>query len=221
MRIWILARRDEMHDDPVVFIIRDWRSQVVILFGAHPARGSDILMRRQRSKASAGSFPPAPGDRALRMRSSASKAGAGNAASLLAYGNGRSYGDTCLNSVGTLIDMRSMNRILGFDPLTGVIEAEAGALLSDIIALRRAARLLPAGRAGYAVRDGRRRHRQRRARQEPSSPRHVRPPCRGAFPAAFGRPSFTIARRPSNPASSRRRSAAWGLPASSSPRRSG
>ncbi len=34
MRIWILARRDEMHDDPVVFIISDWRSQVVILLGA-------------------------------------------------------------------------------------------------------------------------------------------------------------------------------------------
>lgn len=34
MRIWILARRDEMHDDPVVFIIGDWRSQVVILLGA-------------------------------------------------------------------------------------------------------------------------------------------------------------------------------------------
>ena len=34
MRIWILARRDEMHDDPVVFITRDWRSQIVVLFGA-------------------------------------------------------------------------------------------------------------------------------------------------------------------------------------------
>ena len=34
MRVWILARRDEMHDDPVVFIISDWRSQLVILFGA-------------------------------------------------------------------------------------------------------------------------------------------------------------------------------------------
>jgi len=29
MRVWVLARRDEMHDDPVVFIIRDWRSQVI------------------------------------------------------------------------------------------------------------------------------------------------------------------------------------------------
>ena len=34
MRVWILARRDEMHDDPVVFIIRDWRSQAVAGFGA-------------------------------------------------------------------------------------------------------------------------------------------------------------------------------------------
>lgn len=34
MRVWILARRDELHDDPVVFIMRDWRSQIVILMGA-------------------------------------------------------------------------------------------------------------------------------------------------------------------------------------------
>ena len=34
MRIWILARRGEMHDDPVVFIMGDWRSQVVVLIGA-------------------------------------------------------------------------------------------------------------------------------------------------------------------------------------------
>lgn len=54
--------------------------------------------------------------------------------SLLAYGNGRSYGDTCLNAGGALVDMRAMNRILSLDPITGVLEAEAGALLSDIIA---------------------------------------------------------------------------------------
>ncbi|MCV3240934.1 UbiA family prenyltransferase [Mesorhizobium sp. ZC-5] len=34
MRVWILARRDEMHDDPVVFIIRDWRSQLIAAIGA-------------------------------------------------------------------------------------------------------------------------------------------------------------------------------------------
>jgi 4-hydroxybenzoate polyprenyltransferase len=34
MRVWILARRDEMHDDPIVFIISDWRSQLFIGVGA-------------------------------------------------------------------------------------------------------------------------------------------------------------------------------------------
>ena len=34
MRVWVLARRDELHEDPVVFIIRDWRSQVVAGLGA-------------------------------------------------------------------------------------------------------------------------------------------------------------------------------------------
>lgn len=52
---------------------------------------------------------------------------------LLAYGNGRSYGDSCLNAAGSLIDMRTHNRILGLDADTGVIEAQAGALLSEII----------------------------------------------------------------------------------------
>jgi len=34
MRVWVLGRRGEMHDDPVVFIISDWRSQIVIALGA-------------------------------------------------------------------------------------------------------------------------------------------------------------------------------------------
>lgn len=34
VRIWILAHRREMHDDPVVFIAKDWRSQVVVGIGA-------------------------------------------------------------------------------------------------------------------------------------------------------------------------------------------
>ncbi|MEM9677555.1 MAG: UbiA family prenyltransferase [Pseudomonadota bacterium] len=34
MRIWILARRGEMHDDPVVFMMTDWRSQIMIAAGA-------------------------------------------------------------------------------------------------------------------------------------------------------------------------------------------
>jgi FAD/FMN-containing dehydrogenase len=53
--------------------------------------------------------------------------------SILAYGNGRSYGDSCLNSSGVLAEMRSLNRILAFNPATGLVEAGPGALLSDVI----------------------------------------------------------------------------------------
>lgn len=62
------------------------------------------------------------------------ESGGAVAGSLLGYGNGRSYGDSCLNRAGMLVDMRPMNRILSFDPGSGVIEVEAGAMLSDIIA---------------------------------------------------------------------------------------
>lgn len=33
LRIWVLARRGEMHDDPVVFIMNDWRSQLMAAAG--------------------------------------------------------------------------------------------------------------------------------------------------------------------------------------------
>lgn len=53
--------------------------------------------------------------------------------SLLGFGNGKSYGDSCLNERGSIVDMRPVNRILAFDPVTGMFEAEAGVLLSEII----------------------------------------------------------------------------------------
>lgn len=56
------------------------------------------------------------------------------AGSLLGHGNGRSYGDSCLNRAGAAVDMRAAARILDFDPATGILEAEAGAMLGDIIA---------------------------------------------------------------------------------------
>ncbi len=58
---------------------------------------------------------------------------------VLPFGNGRSYGDTCLTA-GTLLDTARRNRILAFDAGTGVVRCEAGLLLSDLIA-----RVLPAG----------------------------------------------------------------------------
>ncbi|MCP1199619.1 UbiA family prenyltransferase [Notoacmeibacter sp. MSK16QG-6] len=43
MRIWILAYRGEMHDDPIVFIMSDWRSQAVAAIGALLVVGALVL----------------------------------------------------------------------------------------------------------------------------------------------------------------------------------
>ena len=63
------------------------------------------------------------------------RAGRMRPGSILAFGNGRTYGDSCLNSGGTLADMRGMDRVISFDPKTGVLEAEAGLMLGEIIRL--------------------------------------------------------------------------------------
>jgi 4-hydroxybenzoate polyprenyltransferase len=34
IRIWVLARRGEMHEDPVVFLLTDWRSVLMVALGA-------------------------------------------------------------------------------------------------------------------------------------------------------------------------------------------
>jgi FAD/FMN-containing dehydrogenase len=54
---------------------------------------------------------------------------------LLAHGLGRSYGDVALNEGGLLLRTRHLDRFIAFDPGTGVLRAEAGVSLDDIIAL--------------------------------------------------------------------------------------
>lgn len=51
----------------------------------------------------------------------------------LPRGNGRSYGDSCLSAQGVLLDSCKLNHFISFDNLTGVLSAEAGVLLSDIL----------------------------------------------------------------------------------------
>ncbi len=53
--------------------------------------------------------------------------------SVLPYGLGRSYGDSCLNGGGTLIETRALRRFISFDRQTGEIACEAGVSLADII----------------------------------------------------------------------------------------
>jgi FAD/FMN-containing dehydrogenase len=59
---------------------------------------------------------------------------------VLPYGNGRSYGDSCLNVGGALVQTRSLDRFIRFDRQTGVLACEAGVLLADILRL-----IVPAG----------------------------------------------------------------------------
>jgi len=53
--------------------------------------------------------------------------------SYLPFGNGRSYGDTCLNSSGLVLDGQHQNHILEFDTEAGIITCEAGMTFAELI----------------------------------------------------------------------------------------
>ena len=53
---------------------------------------------------------------------------------LLPFGQGRSYGDCCLNEGGTLLATSRLDRFIEFDPEQGVLRCEAGVRLGDILA---------------------------------------------------------------------------------------
>jgi FAD/FMN-containing dehydrogenase len=53
--------------------------------------------------------------------------------SVLPFGNGRSYGDSCLNLGGALLEMRALDRFIAFDRDAGVIVCEAGLLLDELL----------------------------------------------------------------------------------------
>ncbi|BCQ24022.1 FAD-binding oxidoreductase [Caballeronia sp. NK8] len=51
----------------------------------------------------------------------------------LPFGNGRSYGDSCLAASGHVVQMLPLDRVIDFDPETGVLRAEAGITLEQIL----------------------------------------------------------------------------------------
>jgi FAD/FMN-containing dehydrogenase len=55
--------------------------------------------------------------------------------SVLPYGNGRSYGDSCLNIGGALLKTRALDRFIAFDTESGSLICESGVLLADILRL--------------------------------------------------------------------------------------
>ncbi|MCC7449135.1 MAG: FAD-binding oxidoreductase [Anaerolineae bacterium] len=54
---------------------------------------------------------------------------------VLAYGYGRSYGDSCLNEDGVLLDPTFMRRFIQFDQENGLLRCEAGVSLAEILDL--------------------------------------------------------------------------------------
>lgn len=65
---------------------------------------------------------------------------------VIAYGNGRSYGDMALNEAGRVIMTQRLDRILDFNPETGVLIAEPGVTFDALLTY-----LLPQGWAPAVV----------------------------------------------------------------------
>ncbi|MDZ7808854.1 MAG: FAD-binding oxidoreductase [Arhodomonas sp.] len=64
-----------------------------------------------------------------------SRRGAETGTQTLAFGNGRSYGDSCLSTSDRVLHTRGLDHVLAVDWSTGVIRAEAGMTLGELIAL--------------------------------------------------------------------------------------
>ena len=55
--------------------------------------------------------------------------------SVLPFACGRSYGDSCLNDGGALLDVAGLGRFIAFDESQGLLRCEAGVTLAEILAL--------------------------------------------------------------------------------------
>lgn len=82
---------------------------------------------RYPAAAHANAYKPAWNDQVASVLASASDA------SVLPYGLGRSYGDSCINAGRSLIDCGRLDRILGFDESSGLLRCESGVTFADII----------------------------------------------------------------------------------------
>jgi FAD/FMN-containing dehydrogenase len=56
-----------------------------------------------------------------------------SASSLLPYGLGRSYGDSCLNDGNVVLTTRALDKLIDFDPQSGELTCEAGVSLGEIL----------------------------------------------------------------------------------------
>ena len=76
---------------------------------------------------------PCQAARPERLRDVADAVTSNNGRNLIAHGAGRSYGDAALNGGGAVLLAGRLDRMLGFDATTGVLVAEPGVTIADVI----------------------------------------------------------------------------------------
>ncbi len=84
-----------------------------------------------------GGLPEAPSKRVLQIgwRDDRLPDDALSDSSCLCHGNGRSYGDSCLNDGATLMSTRGLDRVIAFNVSTGDFECEPGLLIKELLDL--------------------------------------------------------------------------------------
>ena len=160
-----------------MFAIKDWTTWIVAILGAtHPARRQQVALMRPLCVV--GQLP-----QGRPIETCASCTGASthlprpqDGSTLLPYGLGRSYGDSCLNDGGTLLDTTRLDHFIEFDRAD---RSSCAARPACIAVARSWASTVPHGwflpvTPGTKLRHDRWGRGQRRARKEPPRSRHVR-----------------------------------------------
>ena len=82
-----------------------------------------------------GRYPHANHTRVVKLSAADSLPALNRGETMLAYAQGRSYGDSCLNDGGILLDTSSLSSIIAFDREHGIIRCDAGTTLAEILDL--------------------------------------------------------------------------------------
>ena len=72
--------------------------------------------------------------RVIQLRSASDFSSLGTeSVTMLPFAYGHTYGDSCLNADGILLDTSALKRVIAFDPETGILRCDAGTQLGDIL----------------------------------------------------------------------------------------
>ena len=134
-RTWLFAARGEIKEDPLVYALSD-RISLLVGFLCLLL----IILQFKMALVQSWGLYPKVNQLAYSLEWTSEKVPFLEFKSVLPYGNGRSYGDCCLNEDSIVLNTRNLSRFVNFDSRTGFLTAEAGVTLQEIIDL-----VLPSG----------------------------------------------------------------------------